>query len=189
MNLLNKAGMRRFCRDHGKGAPPAYLERLERRVAEIVCGHCRSTGRRRLDPNLVGPGIQANAIGRRVAAAILLALGLVVAPRGWSGELVKITHYCPCPVCCGAAGRGLTFTGTSARPGVAAVSRDPGKRLFPLGARILVPGIGELSIEDVGGGVGEGELDVCCSTHEEAIRRGVLWIDLCNIRPTGGIRK
>ena len=187
MNLLNKAAARRICRDHGKSATPSYLDRLERRVAEIICEHCRSTGRRRLDPDLVGPGIRPNGIGRRTAA-VVLALVLMASARGWCGELVKITHYCPCPVCCGVAGRGLTFTGTRARPGVAAVARDPAKRLFPLGSRILVPGCGELSIEDVGGGVGEYELDVFCATHEEAIRRGVLWIDFCDIG-SGGDRK
>lgn len=180
--IINRARVREICHEAGRQAGDEYLDQLEYRVAATVRAHCRSTGRKRLEAALVGNG-PVQVLILAVLCALVWA-ALLLSPPAWSGEMVRITHYCSCRACTG-AGRGLTFTGTRARAGIAAVARDPGKRIFPLGSRILVPGCGELSIEDVGGSVGELELDVFCSTHEEAIQRGVRWIDFAEIQPGG----
>ena len=76
--------------------------------------------------------------------------------------LYYVTGYDTCVACCGKSD-GITASGTYATAGrtVAASSE------FDFGTRLWIDGIGERVVEDRGGAIGGGRLDVVCSDHDE----------------------
>ncbi|HUW65137.1 MAG TPA: 3D domain-containing protein [Spirochaetia bacterium] len=68
----------------------------------------------------------------------------------------------------GEDGKGITFTGTRARPGVAAV--DP--KVIPLGALLWVPGYGLARAEDTGGAVQGKHVDLFFLDRKDALAWG-----------------
>lgn len=96
-------------------------------------------------------------------------------------EGVTVTHYDCCLLCCGKTD-GITASGAKATPGVT-VAVDPS--LIPLGSDVLVDyGDGEIhyyKADDTGGGVKGSHIDLCVSSHEEALQLGrrtatVYWV-------------
>ena len=88
-------------------------------------------------------------------------------------EDVKVTHYCCCVKCCGKAD-GITYSGVKATPGVT-VAVDTS--IIPLGADVLVDyGDGVINYyraDDTGSAIKGNKLDLCVSSHQEAINLGV----------------
>lgn len=76
--------------------------------------------------------------------------------------LYYVTGYDTCAACCGKSD-GITASGTYATAGrtVAASSE------FDFGTRLWIDGIGERVVEDRGGAIGGGRLDVVCKDHGE----------------------
>lgn len=76
--------------------------------------------------------------------------------------LYYVTGYDTCAACCGKSD-GITASGTYATAGrtVAASSE------FDFGTRLWIDGIGERVVEDRGGAIGGGRLDVVCEDHAE----------------------
>lgn len=68
----------------------------------------------------------------------------------------------------GMDGRGITYTGTKARRGVAAV--DP--EVIPLGSVLFVPGYGYARAEDTGGAIKGNRIDLYFESKDEAIKWG-----------------
>lgn len=93
-------------------------------------------------------------------------------------ENVKVTHYCVCEKCCGKSTShpdyGVTASGRYATPYVS-VAVDT--NIISLGSDVLVDyGDGVLEYyraDDTGSGVGGKHIDLCVSSHEEAINLGV----------------
>ena len=88
-------------------------------------------------------------------------------------ENVKVSHYCCCVKCCG-KDDGITYSGVKATPGVT-VAVDTS--IIPLGADVLVDyGDGVINYyraDDTGSAIKGNELDLCVSSHQEAINMGV----------------
>ena len=88
-------------------------------------------------------------------------------------ENVKVTHYCCCVKCCGKAD-GITYSGVKAVPGVT-VAVDTS--IIPLGSDVLVDyGDGVINYyraDDTGSAIKGNKLDLCVSSHQEAINLGV----------------
>ena len=88
-------------------------------------------------------------------------------------ENVKVTHYCCCVKCCGKAD-GITYSGVKATPGVT-VAVDTS--IIPLGSDVLVDyGDGEIHYyraDDTGSAIKGNKLDLCVSSHQDAINLGV----------------
>lgn len=88
-------------------------------------------------------------------------------------EDVKVTHYCCCVKCCG-KDDGITYSGVKATPGVT-VAVDTS--IIPLGSDVLVDyGDGVINYyraDDTGGAIKGNKLDLCVSSHQEAINLGV----------------
>lgn len=76
--------------------------------------------------------------------------------------LYYVTGYDTCAACCGKSD-GITASGTYATAGrtVAAASE------FDFGTRLYIDGLGERVVEDRGGAIGGGRLDVVCEDHDE----------------------
>ena len=88
-------------------------------------------------------------------------------------EDVKVTHYCCCVKCCG-KDDGITYSGVKATPGVT-VAVDTS--IIPLGSDVLVDyGDGIINYyraDDTGSAITGNKLDLCVSSHQEAINMGV----------------
>lgn len=100
--------------------------------------------------------------------------------RSHKMENVKVTYYDPCAKCCGKSD-GITASGITATPYVTCAV-DPA--VIPLGSDVLVDyGDGVLHYfraDDTG--VAGGHIDVCVTTHSEALwlgvdRATVYWVD------------
>lgn len=105
----------------------------------------------------------------------------------WAHKLenVTVTYYDCCVKCCGKSD-GITYSGTKAAPHETCAV-DPA--VIPLGSAVTVDyGDGELHhyrAEDIGGGVKGNRIDICVSTHEEALELGrrtatVYWMEVKN---------
>ena len=88
-------------------------------------------------------------------------------------ENVTVTHYDVCLKCCGKLD-GITASGVQATPDVT-VAVDPA--VIPLGSDVLVDyGDGEIHYyraDDTGGAIKGSHIDLCVSSHEEALQLGV----------------
>ena len=74
----------------------------------------------------------------------------------------KITGYDICVSCCGNT-KGITASGTQATVGrTCAAGKD-----LPFGTVLYIDGIGYRTVEDRGGGVNGGHIDVLCNDHPE----------------------
>ena len=84
--------------------------------------------------------------------------------------IFKISHYCPCVICCGKTD-GITSSGTDATANrTIAVDTD----IIALGSVIVIQG--KLYIaEDVGGGIEVNEIDIFVDSHEHAKELGVIY--------------
>lgn len=93
----------------------------------------------------------------------------------WAHKLddVTVTYYDCCVSCCGKSD-GITYSGAQAVP-YETCAVDP--TVIPLGSTVTVDyGDGELHhyrAEDIGGGVEGNRIDICVSTHGEALELGV----------------
>lgn len=93
-------------------------------------------------------------------------------------ENATVTAYCICKKCCGKdeshPAYGITASGRPAEPYVS-VAVDP--FLIPLGSAVYIDyGDGvlqEFRADDTGSGVNGAHIDVCMTTHEEALEHGV----------------
>ena len=111
---------------------------------------------------------------------------------------LEVTGYCKCGHCCGwnrnflmqpvyasgpQAGErkkvGITACGTKAKPGTIAADTN----VFPFGTRIRVPGYGWGTVEDRGGAIKGGRLDLFFDSHEEALQWGRRNVEVEVIRP------
>lgn len=94
-----------------------------------------------------------------------------------------LTHYCICEKCCGKTpdhpAYGITASGREAEPYVS-VAVDP--FLIPLGAYVLIDyGDGNVlagRADDVGSAIVGGRIDLCVSSHQEALELGVKTVDV-----------
>jgi 3D (Asp-Asp-Asp) domain-containing protein len=123
-----------------------------------------------------------------VLAGFLLA-GCASLGRGGRVEylILEATGSCKCGECCGwkrnlffqpvydcgpmEGGRkevGLTVSGTKAKPGTIAADTS----VFPFGTRMRIPGDGDGVVEDRGGVIQGGQIDLFFKSHREALEWG-----------------
>lgn len=93
-------------------------------------------------------------------------------------ENATLTHYCICEKCCGKAedhpAYGITASGRAAEPNVS-VAVDTA--LIELGSTVYIDYgdgvIREYRADDTGSGVAGTHIDLCVSSHEEALELGI----------------
>ena len=95
----------------------------------------------------------------------------------------KITHYCPCPKCCGKSESdpwyGITSTGTKATEG-RTIAVDP--TVIPYGSDVLLryaDGTEAIfTAEDCGGAIKSKRIDVFMDSHQAALVEGVKYAEV-----------
>lgn len=93
-------------------------------------------------------------------------------PKYTSLGIFKISHYCPCAKCCGKT-NGITASGTIATPNKTVAAGTA----LPFGTILKIDGQ-EYVVEDRGGAIGNNRIDVFCSTHTEALQKGVYYTEV-----------
>lgn len=96
-------------------------------------------------------------------------------------ENVLLTHYCICEKCCGKApdhpAYGVTHSGRAAEPYIS-VAVDPD--VIPLGSTVWLEysdgRIIECRADDTGGAINGSRIDLCVSSHSEALELGIDYI-------------
>ena len=86
----------------------------------------------------------------------------------------KLTFYCPCAVCNGAADA-KTASGTTPTEG-RTIAVD--SSVIPLGSRVYIEGYGVFIAEDTGGVIKNNKIDVLVSSHSRAYDLGVKYANI-----------
>ncbi|WP_051643029.1 3D domain-containing protein [Agathobaculum desmolans] len=86
----------------------------------------------------------------------------------------KLTFYCPCAVCNGAADA-KTASGTTPTEG-RTIAVD--SSVIPLGSRVYIEGYGVFIAEDTGGAIKSNKIDVLVSSHSRAYDLGVKYANI-----------
>ena len=80
----------------------------------------------------------------------------------------KITHYCPCSICCGPYSNGITSTGVTATTNHT-IAVDPS--VIPYGSKVVINGQVYVA-EDCGGAIKRNRIDIYVATHAEGEAKG-----------------
>lgn len=129
-----------------------------------------------------GSGIFAEAVDGVTSASQESVAGVQVGnPIAVSSDAVlkslgtfRITHYCPCSICCGPWADGITSTGITATTN-RTVAVDPSQ--IPYGTKVVINGQVYVA-EDCGGAIKENCIDIYVATHEEGESKGVYYTDV-----------
>lgn len=88
--------------------------------------------------------------------------------------MFRITHYCPCSICCGPWANGITSTGVTAVTN-RTIAVDPSQ--IPYGSRVVINGQIYVA-EDCGGAIKENCIDIYVGSHEEGESKGVFYTEV-----------
>lgn len=88
--------------------------------------------------------------------------------------IFRITHYCPCSICCGPWTDGITSTGVTAQTNHT-IAVNPSQ--IPYGSKVVVNGQVYVA-EDCGGAIVDNCIDIYVATHEEGESKGVYYTDV-----------
>lgn len=86
----------------------------------------------------------------------------------------RITHYCPCSICCGPWANGITSTGVTATTNHT-IAVDPSQ--IPYGSQVVINGQVYVA-EDCGGAIKTNCIDIYVATHDEGESKGVYYTDV-----------
>ena len=88
--------------------------------------------------------------------------------------MFRITHYCPCSICCGPWTNGITSTGVTAVTN-RTIAVDPSQ--IPYGSRVVINGQVYVA-EDCGGAIKQNCIDIYVGSHEEGESKGVYYTEV-----------
>lgn len=86
----------------------------------------------------------------------------------------RITHYCPCSICCGPWTDGITSTGVTAQTNHT-IAVNPSQ--IPYGSKVVINGQVYVA-EDCGGAIVDNCIDIYVASHEEGESKGVFYTDV-----------
>lgn len=86
----------------------------------------------------------------------------------------RITHYCPCSICCGPWANGITSTGVTATTNHT-IAVDPSQ--IPYGSQVVINGQVYVA-EDCGGAIKTNCIDIYVATHAEGEAKGVYYTEV-----------
>ena len=96
----------------------------------------------------------------------------------WQNVRMRVTAYCPCPICCGKYAAGITANGHVIQQGDNFCAAD---RSYPFGTEIVIPGYNSstpVKVIDRGGAIKGDRLDVFFASHQDALEWGVQYLDV-----------
>ena len=108
--------------------------------------------------------------GVKVGTPVAVSSDASLVPLG----TFKITHYCPCSICCGPWANGITSTGVTATTN-RTIAVDPTQ--IPYGSKVVINGQVYVA-EDCGGAIKHNCIDIYVATHQEGEDKGVYYTDV-----------
>jgi 3D (Asp-Asp-Asp) domain-containing protein len=96
----------------------------------------------------------------------------------WQTVRMRVTAYCPCPICCGRLAQGRTANGHLIRQGERFVAAD---KKYPFGTELIVPYYNNgkpIKVIDRGGAIKGNCLDLFFDDHNKAVKWGVKFLDV-----------
>lgn len=108
--------------------------------------------------------------GVQVGTPVAVSSDATLKPLG----TFKITHYCPCSICCGPWANGITSTGVTATTN-RTIAVDPSQ--IPYGSKVVINGQVYVA-EDCGGAIKQNCIDIYVATHQEGEEKGVYYTDV-----------
>lgn len=117
---------------------------------------------------------QESVDGVQVGNPVAVSSDAVLKPLG----TFRITHYCPCSICCGPWSNGITSTGITATTN-RTIAVDPNQ--IPYGTKVVINGQVYVA-EDCGGAIKENCIDIYVATHEEGESKGVYYTEVYMIQ-------
>ncbi|HOK95013.1 MAG TPA: 3D domain-containing protein [Anaerohalosphaeraceae bacterium] len=96
----------------------------------------------------------------------------------WQVMRMRVTGYCPCSKCCGQYSDGRTACSHRIRQGDVFVAAD---KKFPFGTEVIIPGYNAgqpVKVMDRGRAIKGNRIDVFFSSHEQARKWGVKYMDI-----------
>ena len=115
-------------------------------------------------------GTKVNGDGVQEGSPIAVSSDAVLKPMG----TFRITHYCPCSICCGPWANGITSTGVTATTN-RTIAVDPTQ--IPYGTKVVINGQVYVA-EDCGGAIKENCIDIYVGSHAEGESKGVYYTDV-----------
>ncbi|MCI5529623.1 MAG: 3D domain-containing protein [Blautia sp.] len=115
-------------------------------------------------------GDETAGFGVMVGTPISVSSDASLKPLG----MFRITHYCPCSICCGPWTNGITSTGVIAVTN-RTIAVDPSQ--IPYGSRVVINGQVYVA-EDCGGAIKQNCIDIYVGSHEEGESRGVYYTEV-----------
>lgn len=108
--------------------------------------------------------------GVQVGTPVAVSSDAVLKPLG----TFRITHYCPCSICCGPWANGITATGKTAVTNHT-IAVDPTQ--IPYGSKVVINGQVYVA-EDCGGAIKRNCIDIYVATHAEGESKGVYYTEV-----------
>lgn len=96
----------------------------------------------------------------------------------WKTVRMRVTGYCPCPICCGRFAQGRTANGHIIRQRERFVAAD---KKYPFGTEVVVPNYNNektIKVMDRGGAIKGNCLDLFFDNHATAAKWGVKYLDV-----------
>lgn len=115
-------------------------------------------------------GTISEAAGVKIGTPVAVSSDAALKPLG----TFRITHYCPCSICCGPWADGITSTGVTAVTNHT-IAVDPSQ--IPYGSQVVINGQVYVA-EDCGGAIKTNCIDIYVATHEEGESKGVYYTDV-----------
>lgn len=112
----------------------------------------------------------ANVESIRIGTPIAVPAEATLVPLGQ----FRITHYCPCSICCGPWANGITSTGVTAVTNHT-IAVDPTQ--IPYGSLVVINGQVYVA-EDCGGAIKTNCIDIYVGSHEEGESKGLYYTDV-----------
>ncbi|MDO4650271.1 MAG: 3D domain-containing protein, partial [Eubacteriales bacterium] len=113
-------------------------------------------------------GMDANGV--QIGTPVGVGSNATLTPLG----TFRITHYCPCSICCGPYTDGITSTGVTATTNHT-IAVEPNQ--IPYGSKVVINGQVYVA-EDCGGGIKTNCIDIYVASHAEGEAKGVFYTDV-----------
>lgn len=178
--MIDYIWSRIFFEDQEGKEQVGYVPLSSLKVKGMVAPTASSAGAETVDAGIIhksdGTGIFADAVegvtleGVQEGTPVAASADAALKPLG----TFRITHYCPCSICCGPWGDGITSTGVIAVTNHT-IAVDPDQ--IPYGSKVVINGQVYVA-EDCGGAIRENCIDIYVATHEEGENRGVYYTDV-----------
>ena len=115
-------------------------------------------------------GVEGVIDGVQIGTPVAVSSDASLKPLG----TFRITHYCPCSICCGPWANGITSTGVTATTNHT-IAVDPSQ--IPYGSQVVINGQVYVA-EDCGGAIKTNCIDIYVASHEEGESKGVYYTDV-----------